>query len=660
MKTCSVILLCILAFNIAVLLNEPKNGVYAASFSSLFQVIKPRTVSKISIVSRDCLMCRFLVSILNYSVMSKNGPEQIHKIGTTFCVSAKIETPDVCDKVVNLFKYELAKVLSKAVLTPDQICGAISGNKCGHFKNPLEEWEVNLSASLELDQNDIQKLLSEHNNSSFSNDASNQQKYRVIHISDTHVDREYQAGSSAVCAEPLCCRKTSSPDARTYQIMSSQTASVETLSLTTKMSKTAGYWGSYGTCDIPLRTFKSSLKHINKTITDTNDVAYIIWTGDIQPHDVWKQTQKGALELYHKIFTLIYEYLPNVKIYPTLGNHEMVPVDSFSPSSMLKIAGNDSPQWLYNAMIEYWDKWLPSETTKTITVDGFYATKVKPNLKLVSLNTNFCHSTNLWLYINSTDPGNQLQWLIHELQISEFLDEKVHIIGHIPPGSDDCLEQWSKNFNKIIRRFKNTVTGQFYGHTHNGAFEIFHELPLNNLPSTTATQQEFAFPEPVSVDFIAPSTTTFVGVNPGFRVFTIDPKQNYTPTDFETHYMNLTQANLQSQRPDGTIDFTVEPTWTNRGSFCKSFDIPNLSPKTLQKLMQDILVEDIVTQRIEPFNYSAINTNNSANKLFELYRLYYSDSDLLTREYFDNLAKKDKRKFICKYLTSQSKSSTCS
>lgn len=56
---------------------------------------------------------------------------------------------------------------------------------------------------------------------------------------------------------------------------------------------------------------------------------------------------------------------------------------------------------------------------------GFYTMEIQPGLRVVSLNMNFCARENFWLLVNSTDPGNQLQWLVHILQASEDKGEKV-------------------------------------------------------------------------------------------------------------------------------------------------------------------------------------------------------------------------------------------
>lgn len=92
---------------------------------------------------------------------------------------------------------------------------------------------------------------------------------------------------------------------------------------------------------------------------------------------------------------------------------------------------------------------------------------------------NVCSSLNFWLVENSTDPSTELQWLIHELQLAEIANEKVHIIGHIPPGNADCMRIWSHNYYEVIARFESTVTAQFFGHTHNDEFEVFYDP--NNL-----------------------------------------------------------------------------------------------------------------------------------------------------------------------------------
>lgn len=581
---------------------------------------------KHSFSQRECLMCRFSVGLVNYSLKTQRGAERVNRIADNFCSIAKIESPAVCSQVTKLFNHEIIKVLSYGIVLPDQVCGYLSNNTCGHYHNPMGDWEVNLNASLHLDPEEISKI---HAAQQALKDQAYQKPYRVIHISDTHIDLRYKENSVAVCDEPLCCRLNSKPDTNK-----------------TNANTKAGYWGTYGACDVPLRTLESALKVLNTTMESTNDIDYIIWTGDIQPHDVWSQNQTTATETYDAVFRKIFEYLPNARIFPTFGNHEMIPVDSFSPSNLLNIAKDDSPEWLYRKMDSFWSRWLPQETVATITKDGFYAASVRPGLKIVSLNTNFCHNKNFWLYINSTDPGNQLQWLIHELQISELEHEQVHIVGHIPPGVGDCLKVWSKNYNRIVRRFAKTITGQFFGHTHNSEFEIYYD---QNSVSYDEDPKSKTW-KPISVGFIGPSITTFIDLNPSFRIYSVDPSKNYMPVDFETYFMNLTKANIEGQQ---------EPEWKSTGTFSQVFKIGDISPQSLHNLMID-LSKDFAMANMDTKDATSLEqlvkkaqAGSLDGNLFKLYRMFNSYSDYYNKSRFDQLHSQEIRRFLCGFFSSQ-------
>lgn len=600
--------------------------------------------------SRDCLICKFMASLVHYVLQTKGGADQVQKIAISFCTIAQLESPDVCTNITTVFKSEFIKVLSNAVLTPNQICGAISGNRCGRYTDPFSNWEVNLQASLLIDQRQLNEIRQSQIYQRSKIGQNSSKPFRVIHISDSHIDVEYESGSLAVCDEPLCCKPSSTFDTNPQTLDDMFLTSLDSkLQSSLAITSKAGHWGSYGHCDIPMRTFESLLKKLNETLSVSSDIPYIIWSGDVQPHDVWRQNKRKSIETYRKVFKNIFHYLPNTRILPTVGNHEMVPVDSFSPSNLLHIAREDSPNWLYEELSVYWLRWLPNDTLKTITKDGFYAVKLRPDLKLISLNTNFCDSKNFWLYINATDPGNQLEWLIHELQLSEFASEYVHIVGHIPPGSEDCLVAWSKNYNRIISRFKQTVTAQFFGHTHNGEFEIFYDIEEAIQRNNTIWQR----PVPISVAFVAPSTTTFVGLNPGFRIFSIEPARNYMPVNFDTYFMNLTEANENPGKP---------PKWTNVGSFTKIMDIKDTSPESLEGLIMELLVElKLSGMTIEDnmvFDETVVERASDSGKLFKLYKLFYNYSDLFTKEIFESIPRNEKKKFLCRLVTSQSGGST--
>lgn len=60
----------------------------------------------------------------------------------------------------------------------------------------------------------------------------------------------------------------------------------------------------------------------------------------------------------------------------------------------------------------------------------------------------------------------------------------IQLAGHIPPGDSDCLKVWSENFYKIIDRYEQTITAQFYGHTHTDEFEVFYDAETYSKKNT--------------------------------------------------------------------------------------------------------------------------------------------------------------------------------
>ena len=182
-------------------------------------------------------------------------------------------------------------------ITPSEICGVILGDSCGHVQNPLYNWTLPLTpvpkppVALPGPTTPTSKKL-----------------LRVLQLSDTHIDLRYAEGGNAACGEPLCCRP---PEG------------LEKIFPIPKKNK-AGYWGDYRDCDIPMRTFESTLSHIK---ANHDDLDFVLWTGDIPPHDVWNQSRTSQIQLIKSASDLMTKYLSHVPILPALGNHEADPVN---------------------------------------------------------------------------------------------------------------------------------------------------------------------------------------------------------------------------------------------------------------------------------------------------------------------------------------------
>ncbi|KAL5287221.1 SMPD1 family protein [Megaselia abdita] len=473
--------------------------------------IKNSVMSKVS-----CQACKAGAGLLKSFIQSGKSDQEIVKTIYNFCVHLQIESPRVCEGVSREFGLEVIFVLKRVNLGPDEICSFVIGDACGDVYNPYHEWEVSFPPVPKPAP--VEPPLPKEGAPFF----------KVLHISDTHYDPHYMEGSNADCNEPLCCRLSSGRP--------------------TNPNSAAGKWGDYRKCDSPKRLIDNMLSHISDT---HNDIDYIIWTGDLPPHDIWNQTKEINLQIIKDTVKQMSEKFPGVPIFPALGNHESSPVNSFPPPYVQQV--DSSISWLYDELDNQWKRWLPASVSQTIRRGAFYSVLVRPGFRIISLNMNYCNNKNWWLLLNSTDPATELQWLIYELQSAEFSNEKVHIIGHIPPGHSDCLKVWSRNFYRIIARYENTITGQFYGHTHYDEFEVFYD------PHDLGRA--------INIGYIGPSVSPYYDLNPGYRIYYVDGDHDLSTrmvVDHESWIMNLKEANLYDY-PIWYKLYTTRPAYNMKG-----------------------------------------------------------------------------------------------
>ncbi|TRY83160.1 hypothetical protein DNTS_020663 [Danionella cerebrum] len=486
-----------------------------------------------------CALCKAIFASVDVALLSDSNMERVARALGAACARLHLAEPDVCHQITQLFRQDVIRALQESVLWPTEACAVLIRPSCGHF-DIYAPWNVSLPP---IPKPPVKPPTPPKPGSPQS---------RVLFLTDIHWDAEYAEGGLVDCKKPLCCRNETGRSKHRHT--------------------GAGYWGTYGNCDLPLHTVENLLE--NAALSGPWDWVY--WTGDIPAHNVWSQTREQQLNELVTITRLIHKHLgPNVTVYPAVGNHESTPVNSFPPPF---VHGNHSSRWLYDTMAKEWAPWLPKKALDTIRHAGFYTLQIEPGLRLVSLNMNFCARENYWLMVNSTDPANQLQWLVQTLQEAENAGDKVHIIGHIPPGL--CLSSWSWNYYHIINRYESTVSGQFFGHTHVDEFEMFYD--------------EETLTRPVSVAFIAPSVTTYINLNPGYRVYYVDgnhPSSSRMVLDHETFILNLTLANNQPSNPD------PNPTWDLLYRASEVYGLSTLFPSDMDMLLKALQTDDRLFQR---------------------------------------------------------------
>lgn len=250
----------------------------------------------------------------------------VGSVAIKVCKLLKIAPPAVCQSVVRLFEDDVVDVWTRSVLRPSEACGLLVGSSCGHW-DIFESWNISLPPVPKPPPQPPRPP------------APGSPVSRVLFLTDLHWDHDYLEGTDPNCENPLCCRQDSGPPPASRP--------------------GAGYWGEYSKCDLPLRTLESLLGGLGPA----GPFEMVYWTGDIPAHNVWHQSRQDQLRALTTVTALVKKFLGPVPVYPAVGNHESTPVNSFPPPF---IEGNQSSRWLYDAMAEAWEPWLPAEALRTL------------------------------------------------------------------------------------------------------------------------------------------------------------------------------------------------------------------------------------------------------------------------------------------------------
>lgn len=155
------------------------------------------------------------------------------------------------------------------------------------------------------------------------------------------------------------------------------------------------------------------------------------------------------------------------------------------------------------------------ETAKaTFKETGYYTTKLKTSsgkiyekVNIVGINLEACYNFNYYLMKSMHDPADHLVWLNNTLRDIENKNEVAIVIGHIPPGSDSCLNQWALRFKAITDRFQHLIRFSIFGHRHTEQYS-----------TTRSVEKDKAVGIQYGTGSICPNS----GNNPTFRIYDVD------------------------------------------------------------------------------------------------------------------------------------------
>ncbi|KAJ6577051.1 sphingomyelin phosphodiesterase [Mycena vulgaris] len=454
----------------------------------------------------DCPSCLGLLTSLKPVALS--GDDALITQLTGLCIQLGAADPDVCAGVVQgagpVLGQDLRQINTTGP-TAEKLCAALMG-VC------VSKEVIPFSVKFPKPAPAYPKVFKSRGRTPF----------RVVHLSDVHIDREYTTGSEANCTKPICCRDfADSPTTPTLP---------------------AGPNGN-SHCDSPVPLADSMLEAVERLRPK-----FSIFTGDVAERAVWLINQSDVSADLHDFNAEMASKL-SAPIFPSLGNHDTSPVNLFARST--SNTANNS-QWVFDIQSAGWERWIKQSAASQVDHhSGSYSALVSgTNLRIMAVNTQYWYKQNFWLYdsdVVQPDPNGIIAFMVTQLQAAEDAGERMWIIGHIPIGGGDLLVDQSNYYDQVLQRYKNTIAGQFFGHTHGDQFQIAY----SNYSDQTAQTA-------VSAALIGPALTPNSG-NPAFKVYEIDP-DTFEVMDSSIFFTNASDAHFQIN-PKWSLYYSARETY---------------------------------------------------------------------------------------------------
>ncbi|NWV02104.1 ASM phosphodiesterase, partial [Upupa epops] len=190
---------------------------------------------------------------------------RVGRVASRLCQDLRLARPPVCQQAVQLFQRDVVAAWARSVLRPPEACGLLLGTRCGHW-DILGDWNVSLPAA---PKPPVVPPVPPPPGAPTA---------RILFLTDLHWDQQYQEGTAVSCPDPLCCRRGSGDAKATGGTGANAggpaaAARGGPASPSSAGGTTAGKWGSYGKCDLPLGTIESLLAQL-----PVGNLTAVYWT----------------------------------------------------------------------------------------------------------------------------------------------------------------------------------------------------------------------------------------------------------------------------------------------------------------------------------------------------------------------------------------------
>lgn len=292
------------------------------------------------------------------------------------------------------------------------------------------------------------------------------------------------------------------------------------------------YSGNPRKNDADIKTFTSMLDAIKKdSYFEKNPPEFILILGDLASHNRPKENKQAGVKNIHRdimtVYKLLYDKFSNIPMFYVFGNNDSLEkVDGKfhdkdvggNVHSPFEIATQENTGWA-NGFLSTGELCNESEPKYPCLItqeaeQGYYSAYIKPNLRLVALNS-MMFSSKPSNEIPKELAKKQLDWFESQVKAAKEHKNSLIIASHIPFGKMTTegkkenayfylKEPYSKEINAIIEKYQENIVIILSGHTHRDELKIFSKF------NKQLTQEMLV---------VAPGMSTAEGNSPGIKQF---------------------------------------------------------------------------------------------------------------------------------------------
>jgi len=160
----------------------------------------------------------------------------------------------------------------------------------------------------------------------------------------------------------------------------------------------ASRFGDY-LCDTPADLALSSFTSMRQNV-NLSSVGFAIFTGDVVSHDQTDQQSRALVEYEERVaYETFKAQLGAIPVFAALGNHDTIPSGFNEPNSFRNDSQPNEMAWDYELVSSLWQEegWINSSTAAYAAAHyGAYASTTKEGLRIISINTDFWYTPNIF------------------------------------------------------------------------------------------------------------------------------------------------------------------------------------------------------------------------------------------------------------------------